>query len=103
MLTVRGPSMAIGARLLNLCRDAGLSDIDGMCATHVWTEWDPDAMPAPPGLFPLRPVMGQLVAGGALEAATAERFLEAVVDAARQDRLYMSLTMVAVAGTREGS
>jgi SAM-dependent methyltransferase len=99
MLTVRGPSMAIGSRLLNLGRDAGLTDLEGMCATHVWTEWDPEAMPAPPGLFPLRPVMGQLVAAGALDEATAEHFLEQVVDAARRDRLYMSLTMVAVAGT----
>lgn len=99
-MRVRGPAMAVGGRLLNLCRDAGLEDIDGMCATHVWTEWDPDAHPAPPGLFPLRPVLDRVVAAGALDATTADRFVEQVLDAARRDRLFMSLTMVGVVGIR---
>ncbi|MDQ4131901.1 MAG: methyltransferase domain-containing protein [Actinomycetota bacterium] len=96
----RGPSVAVGGRLLNLCRDAGLRDIEGTCATHVWSEWDPDSQPAPSGMIPVRPLIERLVANDVLDAAMGERFLEQVLDAARRDRFYMSLTMVAVIGTR---
>ena len=98
VLTLRGPAVATGGRLLNLCRDAGLDDIEGICATHVWTEWDPDADPAPPGVFPLEMMIGQLVGKGLLEPEMGTRFLEQATDAARRDRFYMSLTMVGVSG-----
>ena len=48
----RGAAAAAGGRLVNLCRDAGLTDVAVEPATHVWTEWDPDSEPAPSGYFP---------------------------------------------------
>ena len=56
----RGAAAAAGGRLVNLCRDAGLTDVAVEPATHVWTEWDPDTEPAPSGYFPLESVLPQL-------------------------------------------
>jgi SAM-dependent methyltransferase len=97
---IRGPSAAAGGRMLNLCRDHGLVDLECTGAPHVWTSWDPDDDPAPPGLFPLRTVIQQLAELGLVEPALASRFVEGVVEAARRDRLWISLTMFAVAGRR---
>lgn len=97
---VRGPAMGIGGHLLNLCRETGLADLDVTAATHVWTEWDPDASPAPSGLFPLETVLPQLVEAGALDRSACDRFLDQVLAAARRQRFFASVTMVAVAGRR---
>jgi SAM-dependent methyltransferase len=100
MVAVRGSSMAVGGRLLNLCREAGLADIDGVCATHTWTFWDPDSAPGPAGMFPFRGMVDQLVNTGVLDREMGDRFAEQALEAARRDRFYMSLSLVAVMGRR---
>jgi SAM-dependent methyltransferase len=92
----RGTSAAAGGRLVNLCRDHGLTDLVIESATHVWTTWDPDTEPAPAGLFPLDGVLPQLVDGGLLEQRHSDMFLEQVDAAGRAGRFFMSLTMFAV-------
>jgi SAM-dependent methyltransferase len=96
----RGPASIAGGRLANLCRSAGLTDIVIEPATHVWTAWDPDAEPAPSGFFPLDQVLPQLIDAGGLDPRHCDTFLEQVHDAARNERLFMSLTMFAVAGRK---
>jgi SAM-dependent methyltransferase len=100
MWALRGPAFDLGGRLLNLARGIGLESLEITGATHVWTSWNPDSEPAPPGLFPIRAIVDQLVELGHLAAPTAERFVADVEDAARRDRLYVSLSMLAVFGRR---
>ena len=98
----RGPSAAAGGRLLNLCRDAGVVELDCTAATHVWTEWDPEIEPNPSGLFPLRAVAPQLVGPGLMTAEDADRLIDGIFAAGRAGRLFMSLSMVAVYGRVSG-
>ncbi len=100
MWALRGPAFDLGGRLLNLARDFGVQDLDVTGAVHIWNRWDPGTEPAPPGLFPIRPVVDQLVELGYLTALMAERFVTGVEDAARRDRLYVALSMLAVCGSR---
>ncbi|HKY14654.1 MAG TPA: methyltransferase domain-containing protein [Microthrixaceae bacterium] len=94
----RGQQSRAGGRLLNLCRDADLVELDVTAVAHVWTEWDVDHDPSIPGLFPLREVLPQLVERGLLGEAMLVRFVDDVEAAARADRLCMSLTMLSVSG-----
>jgi SAM-dependent methyltransferase len=100
MATFRGESASAGGRLLNLCRDEGLTDLDCVAAAHVWTSWDPDAEPSPAGLFPIRIVAPQLVELGLIEPHLAARFVDSLEEAGRRDRLCISLTMLGVTGRR---
>lgn len=100
MLALRGPAFDLGGRLLNLARELGLEGLDVTGAVHLWTSWNPDTEVAPPGLFPIRTIVDQLVELGHLAAPLAERFVDTVEDAARRDRLFISLSMVAVSGRR---
>lgn len=97
---LRGPGLDVGGRLLNLVRDLGLERVQVTGAAHVWTHWDPDTEVAPPGLFPIRPVVDQLVQFGHLAAPMAERFVAGLERAAHRDRLCASLSMFAVYGHR---
>jgi SAM-dependent methyltransferase len=90
----------VGRRLWGLCRDAGFVGLEATAATHVWTRWDPDRSPAPGGLFSFQSLAEDLHHGGHLDQREASRFLPAVEAAARDDRLFMTLTMYAVAGRR---
>jgi ubiquinone/menaquinone biosynthesis C-methylase UbiE len=94
----RGDGAPAASRLLNLCRDAGLTDLEHTGTTHIWSSWDPDVDPGPPGLFPLADVFGAVVAAGHLDASDADRFLEHIQTAARADRLYLSVGMTSVFG-----
>ena len=96
----RGEAAGVGGALRRLALDAGLVDIRTEVATHVWDAWDPDAEPAPAGFLPVRPVIEQLAADGALDLELGRRFADGIEDAARRDRLFMTLTMVAVYGRR---
>lgn len=100
--TMRGPSAAAGAMLRRLALDAGLVEVAVEAATHVWDRWDPDAEPSPPGFPPIDIVSGQLVEAGLLEPGLARRYLDGARDAARRDRFFMTVTMVAVAGRTPG-
>jgi SAM-dependent methyltransferase len=97
---LRGRPASIGGRLLNLFRDRGLADLDIIGAAHVWHRWRPDVEEAPPGLFPLRAIAMQLVALGRIEQEVGEQFSDQVTEAARRDRLSISLTMFAVHGRK---
>jgi SAM-dependent methyltransferase len=94
----RGPSAAAGTRLLNACRDLALVDLEYTTATHVWTQWDPDSSERLPGIFPLRPISVQLAEVGLIDPDVPDRFVDSLEAAARNDRLFMSLTMFAVFG-----
>ncbi len=98
VVAFRGDGAATGGRLLNVCRDVGLTDLAHSASTHVWDAWDPDRRPGPPGLFPLRDVFSLLVAAGHIDDAEAERFFDQIEAAARADRLFMSVSMTAVYG-----
>jgi SAM-dependent methyltransferase len=100
MSALRGPALDVGGRLLNLGRDLGLHGLEITGAVHVWTRWDPDTEIAPPGLFPIRLVISQMVELGHLAEPMADRFIADIEDAARRDRLCVSLSMVAICGRR---
>jgi SAM-dependent methyltransferase len=100
LLDQRGVSASAGGRLLNLCRDAGLADIDVTADMHVWSHWDPDTSPAPSGFFPLDAVGPELAELGLLDPALGRRFVDEVYDAARRDRFAMSVSMVAVSARK---
>jgi SAM-dependent methyltransferase len=100
MRGLRGTPAAVGGLLRNLALDAGLVDVEHTAATHVWTEWDPDLEPGPAGLFPLAIMFGQLADLGRVEEGTARSLADDLMDRARRGRLFISLTMFAVVGTR---
>jgi SAM-dependent methyltransferase len=101
-LALRGPAFDLGGRILNLARELGLEAIDVTGAVHVWTRWNPDTEIAPPGLFPIRTIVDQLVELGYLDDDMAERFVINVENTARRDRLCVSLCMLGVFGHRPG-
>jgi SAM-dependent methyltransferase len=86
----------VGRRLGALVRAAGLDVVAETSAPHVWTQWDPDAEPAPDGCFSMRSLADDLVESGDLDRAGADRFVATIDDAARRGRFSMSLTMFAV-------
>lgn len=100
MRTARGPGFAIGRRLLNLCRVVGLRDVECTAATHVITAYEPSQAIGLSGLPPIQAVADAAVAAGLLDTDAAHRAMTELNDAARSDRVFMSLTMYAVAGRR---
>jgi SAM-dependent methyltransferase len=89
-----------GSRLLNLCRDAGLQQLECTGAAHVATTWDPGHDPAPAGFPPIFEFAAYLVEHQAIDADVARRAVAALVDAARADRFFASLSMFAVSGVK---
>jgi SAM-dependent methyltransferase len=100
LMAQRGEAASVGSRLLNMCRDAGLDEIEHETAAHAWTIWDPDTAPAPAGFFPFAAVVPQLVDLGFLDRDTCDRFLDQVHARARNGRFLMSVTMFAVAARK---
>ena len=100
MESQRGPGFGVGARLLNMFRDLGLVETSCSAATHVWTEWDPDAGPDVTGFFPVRHAIPQLADAGLLDRDIADRFVSTIERAARRNRIFMSLTMYSVFGRK---
>ncbi len=98
IIDLRGESALAGGRLLNLCRGAGLTEIDCTADTHVWHAWDPDTEPSPSGFFPINAVIAQLVDLDMLDQAVAETFLAQLYASAGAGRFFMSVSMVAVFG-----
>ena len=58
------PEQAVGRRLGRLLRAAGLSDVAVAARAALFTEWDPDTQPGPPGLIPLGPFVETVVERG---------------------------------------
>jgi SAM-dependent methyltransferase len=98
--TERNRPSHVGSRLPQLVRHAGLADVAETSATHVWTEWNPDANPAPDGCFSMESLAGDLVESGELDQAAADRFVETIHAAARRGDFTMTLTMHAVVARR---
>ena len=98
MSAVRGDGLAAGGRLMNLLRSAGVERLEVTAETHMWTSWNPDEMPSPPGMVPLGMVAKDLVAKGLIDAGEAEQMVQEWEQSARDDRLFASLTMISVAG-----
>jgi len=96
----RGASASAGGLMLNICRDHGVTDLESAGAAHVWTEWNPDETPAPPGLLPMRAIVPQLADMGLITPELGTRFVESAEDAGRRGRFCVSLTMFAVSGIR---
>lgn len=100
MGAVRGEQITVGARLVNLLRDAGLQAIDAAAETHVWLEWNPDESIAPSGMVPLRFVAADLVEQGLLDSDEAEQMISQFEQSARDGRFFVSLTMFAAVGAK---
>jgi len=99
MRAERGRPSNVGRRLSALARAAGFDVLVATSATQVWRTWDPDGSAAPGGCFSMRSLADDLVATGQLDATDKDRFVENILDAARNDRFQMSLTMFAVIAT----
>jgi ubiquinone/menaquinone biosynthesis C-methylase UbiE len=99
---MRGAPGSAGSTLVNLCRTEGLADLEATAATHIWTQWSPDTEHAPSGIFPIPPIVRQMITAGVLDASLGERFIEQVLHSARDDRFFMSIGMFAVAGRGPG-
>jgi SAM-dependent methyltransferase len=102
MLAIRGVPASAGGRLVNLCRGAGLLDLQVLPQTHVWTAWDPDTESSPSGFFPLDDVAEEFVEAGGLTPEQGQTFFDQMRAAGRDGRFFMSLTMFAVVGRRAG-
>ena len=96
----RGRPSNIGRRLGDLVRSVGLAPLATCSATQVWTEWDPDATPAPDGCFSMRSLAADLVETGHLAVDDSERFVAAIEDAAREHHFTLRLTMHALVAER---
>ena len=99
MRTERRRASNVGSRLGTLVQAAGFEVLAATSATQVWRTWDPDETLAPGGCFSMRSLADDLVATGQLGAMDTDRFVESILDAARNDRFEMSLTMFAVVAT----
>ena len=102
MQAMRGPASAAGGTLRRLALDAGLEDVAVEVAAHVWDRWDPETEPGPAGFPPIGPVIARLVEQGLIDDDLARRFVEGAEASARADRLFMTVTMVAVYGRKPG-
>lgn len=100
MWAYRGDSAAIGGRLRRAMGAAGFEPLGTEVAAHAWTEWDPEAESTPSGFLPLHIVGPSLVATGVVTDDEVQRFTAGLAEDARTDRLYMTVTLVAVAGRR---
>lgn len=90
----------IGQRLGQLAEAAGCEVSMRTKETHVWTDWDPDESPAPDGCFSMASLTEDLVDTGHLEPADAVKFVDVIHQAAREQRLTISLDMHAVIALR---
>lgn len=97
LAALRGESMKVGGRLMNILRERECRDLDVAAATHMWLTWEAGTQPAPSGFPPLRMVAGDIVDRGLVDAQAAERAVDALEDAARSGGFFMALTMFAVA------
>jgi SAM-dependent methyltransferase len=86
----------IGRRLADLVQDMGLELVDQTTVTQRWTDWNPDASPAPDGCFSMSSLAEDLVDAGQLAADDRDRFVSTIHAAAREGRFSMALTMFGV-------
>ncbi len=87
----------VGSRLGDLAHAAGFDIVDETRATQTWSEWDPDAAPAPDGCFSMQSLADDLIEAGQLPSAEKDDFVATIHAAARRGQFKMELTMFAVA------
>ena len=83
----------VGNRLDELTTSAGFDTIAHTSVTQTWSEWDPDAAPAPLGCFSMTSLADDLVAEGWLNRRGADRLVATIHEAARRGQFSMTLTM----------
>lgn len=88
----------IGGRLAELVIGCGLEVVAVTSAEQTWSQWDPDASPAPDGCFSMWSLADDLVDAGSLKADGRNGFVESIHAAARQGCFSMTLTMFGVVG-----
>jgi SAM-dependent methyltransferase len=98
--TAGPPNRWAGRRLLNQVRRAGLNDVRVTTDVILATSWDPDATPGVGGVVPFPVLVHNVVQTGAVSEAEAAAWLTTLEDEAREGRFFLSLMMVAVAGTK---
>jgi len=86
----------IGGRLVDLVWASGLELVAETSAKQTWTEWDPDASPAPEGCFSMWSLADDLIDTGNLAPDARDAFVERIHAAARQGRFSMALTIFGV-------
>lgn len=86
----------VGGRLAGLAEAVGLRPLAESSATQVWSSWDPDTSPRPDGWAPMSLHAEDLIDAGNLAADEREWFINIIIDAARQGRFAMRLTMHAL-------
>ena len=89
-----------GGRLLNWLRRSGLRDLQVTAQTHLWTEWDPEHSAQPSGFAPISRIADLMTSRQLLSADDAREVVAQFEAAARQDRFFMSLTMIGVFGVK---
>jgi hypothetical protein len=94
--TERNRPSNIGNRLDDIVQAAGLTLLAQSARTQTWTEWNPDASPAPDGCFSMESLADDLVEAGQLRPDERASFVETIRAAAFGNRFAMSLTMHAV-------
>ncbi len=103
MLVERNRPSNIGSRLHELVRDAGLTPVARTARTHTWTEWNPDASPAPDGCFSMESLADDLVVAEQLIPDERAAFVSTIRTAASRGRFSMSLTMFGVVAIADGT
>lgn len=86
----------VGGRLMELVRACRVEPVAETSATQTWSEWDPDASPAPEGCFSMRSLADDLIETGTLAPDAREAFVERIHQTARQGQFSMALTMFGV-------
>lgn len=97
-----GPSGDVGGRVRRLAADAGLQAVRVRGATAVITDWDPDERDAAPGFVPAERIAHLLVEVEGLSAREAHARAGDLVAAARRGHFQLTVSMLAVTGTRPG-
>ncbi len=96
----RGRQTTVGGRLRAVAEAAGLVPVAESSATQVWSSWDPDAAPRPPGGAPPGMMAQAMVEAEHLAPGEVDRFIGALQDAARQGRFSQRLTMRSLSARR---
>ena len=89
-----------GRRLVGQFKQAGCTDIKVMAANIIATAWDPEQSPGVAGFPPFATLAAAAVANSTFTADEGQQWLAELKEAARSDRFFLMVTLVAVCGTR---
>ena len=89
-----------GRRLVGQLKEAGCTDVEVAAASIIATSWDPDQSPGVAGFPPFATLAAAAVANNTFSADEGQQWLAELHEAARSDRFFLMVTMVAVCGKR---